>query len=73
MLVKGLDLALLEQARARAAADTGAVDDETLEVVARLGDELRGGALHERLQPHITAREVADAARALVAGTVHAA
>ncbi len=43
------------------------VDDETLEVVARLGDELRGGALHERLQPHITAREVA-ALRARIIG-----
>lgn len=35
------------------------VDDETLEVVARLGDELRGGDLGVRLRPHVTAREVA--------------
>ncbi|TDY02014.1 SCO1664 family protein [Mycolicibacterium litorale] len=35
------------------------VDDETLEVVARLGDELRDGGLADRLRPHITAREVA--------------
>lgn len=35
------------------------VDDETLQVLARLGDELRGGALREQLRPHITAREVA--------------
>ncbi|WP_372442936.1 SCO1664 family protein [Mycolicibacterium baixiangningiae] len=34
------------------------VDDETLEVVGRLGDELRGGELADRLRPHITAREI---------------
>ncbi|WP_353612155.1 SCO1664 family protein [Mycobacterium sp. IS-1496] len=34
------------------------VDDETLETVARLGDELRSGELRDRLRPHITAREV---------------
>ncbi len=35
------------------------IDDETLEVVARLGDELRGGELRDQLRPHITAREIA--------------
>jgi uncharacterized repeat protein (TIGR03843 family) len=35
------------------------VDDETIEVVARLGDELRGGELRDQLRSHITAREVA--------------
>jgi uncharacterized repeat protein (TIGR03843 family) len=35
------------------------VDDETLEVVARLGDELGRGELRARLRAHITAREVA--------------
>ncbi|MGE2713766.1 SCO1664 family protein [Mycolicibacterium litorale] len=35
------------------------VDDDTLEVVARLGEALRGGGLADRLRPHITAREVA--------------
>jgi uncharacterized repeat protein (TIGR03843 family) len=35
------------------------IDDETLEVVARLGDELRGGELRDQLRPHITTREIA--------------
>lgn len=35
------------------------IDDETLEVVARLGDEVRGGELRDQLRPHITTREIA--------------
>lgn len=34
------------------------VDDDTLEVVTRLGDQLRDGDLRDRLRPHITAREI---------------